>query len=160
MAQDKAYNFEIYTCDEVTGETGWNIHYVSVVADSKSSAKEKLKEYPHFDCVILFNYCVPIEEDREEFCLDIVPDLFWRTKLKPVDTTDGEIRVEKEREYSSYLKVQYNDDSCRLLARLTHKDDGVSVYYEDTMTEIYLNENAQYVEKAIKWTNANTTVMN
>lgn len=53
--QVKPFNYEIYVCDE-HGNGGWDIHHVTVFADSKDEARKKLKDYPRFDCVIAFNY--------------------------------------------------------------------------------------------------------
>ena len=50
------FNFEIYTIDPLTGQTGWEIICVSVKAENKAEAKEKLKQFPNFDCIITFNY--------------------------------------------------------------------------------------------------------
>ena len=69
----KAYQFEIYTCNEITGETGWDIKFRTVLAYSKKEAKELLRETPFFDCIILFNYCVSLHHltDLEvEECLE------------------------------------------------------------------------------------------
>lgn len=52
----KEYNFEIYTKHPETGKTGWDIKFASVFAASKDEAKVLLKDYPHFDCIILFNF--------------------------------------------------------------------------------------------------------
>ena len=62
------FNFEIYTCNPETFETGWDIKFVSVFAEDKADAKEKLKDFPLFDCIILFNFggC---ELDEEELNL-------------------------------------------------------------------------------------------
>ncbi len=54
--QNKYWNFEIYTSDPVTGTTGWEIENVSVKAETKAEAREQLKKYPNFDCIILFNF--------------------------------------------------------------------------------------------------------
>lgn len=53
----KEVNFETYTKNPETGESGWDIYFVSVIADSKVEAKEILKEWDLFDEIILFNYC-------------------------------------------------------------------------------------------------------
>lgn len=50
------FNFEIYTSDPITGTSGWDIQMVSVKAETKLEAKEKLKSYPNFDVIILFNF--------------------------------------------------------------------------------------------------------
>jgi hypothetical protein len=52
----KYFNFEIYTSDPVTGTTGWKIEMVSVKSETIQEARIKLKDYPFFDCIILFNY--------------------------------------------------------------------------------------------------------
>ena len=53
---NKYFNFEIYTIDPITGTAGWEINMVSVKADTKLLAKNKLYDYPNFDCVILYNF--------------------------------------------------------------------------------------------------------
>lgn len=59
----KAYNFEVYTCNPATGETGWDIKCPTIFATDKANAREILKnEYPHFDVIILFNYCTEMSE--------------------------------------------------------------------------------------------------
>lgn len=52
----KQYNFECYTKHPQTGETGWDIKWVGVFADSKEDARELLKSFPNFDCVLTFNF--------------------------------------------------------------------------------------------------------
>lgn len=59
----KIYNFEIYTCNPITKEEGWDIKFVTVVADSKMEAREKLKDVPNFDVVILFDYSMEVTID-------------------------------------------------------------------------------------------------
>ena len=63
------FNFEIYTKNPVTLESGWNIKFASVFADSKEEAKDKIKEFPLFDCIILFNFggCALDAEEQELF---------------------------------------------------------------------------------------------
>lgn len=59
----KAFNFEIYTCHPITGEGGYDIKFPTVYANTKEEAKLFLKnEYPNFDCIILFNYGIDINE--------------------------------------------------------------------------------------------------
>lgn len=62
-----AFNFEIYTCNPETGETGWDIHCPTVFAKDKAEAKEKLKSYPNYDCIILFNCGRPMNETDTEY---------------------------------------------------------------------------------------------
>ena len=50
------YNYEIYTIDPVTRTTGWDILNLSVKAETRVLAKEKLKKFPNFDVIILFNH--------------------------------------------------------------------------------------------------------
>jgi len=52
----KVFNFEIYVCNQMTGETGWDIKQRSVFAESKEEAKELIAKTPFFDCIILYNY--------------------------------------------------------------------------------------------------------
>lgn len=59
----KAFNFEVYTKNQVTGEEGWDIKFPTIYAETKEEAKAFLKsDYPDFDCIILFNYGVDIED--------------------------------------------------------------------------------------------------
>lgn len=63
----KAFNFEVYTCNPLTGEEGWDIKFPTVFAEDKKDARRILKEYyPHFDCVILFNYEIEIKDGSIE----------------------------------------------------------------------------------------------
>ena len=57
-----AINFEVYTCNPATGETGWDIKFPTVYAGTVNDGKEILKKhYPNFDCVILHNYSIGIK---------------------------------------------------------------------------------------------------
>lgn len=63
----KAFNFEVYTCNPTTGETGWDIKFPTVFADSMEQAKAFLRtSYPNFDCIILFNYGIEIKDGSKE----------------------------------------------------------------------------------------------
>lgn len=62
------FNFEIYTSDPVSGTTGWDIKMVSVRASNREEARESLKEFPYFDCVILFNF-QHSEKESHDFLL-------------------------------------------------------------------------------------------
>ena len=56
-----AINFEVYTCNPKTNEEGWDIKFPTVYANNIKEARAILKtDYPHFDCVILHNYSIPI----------------------------------------------------------------------------------------------------
>jgi hypothetical protein len=57
------YNFEVYTINPETKETGWDIKFVSVIAENKVQAKAILRDWPLFDCIILSNFCVPLPYD-------------------------------------------------------------------------------------------------
>lgn len=59
----KAVNFEVYTKNPETGETGWDIFRVSVIAEDSKEARELLKNWKLFDCVILHNFTVDNETD-------------------------------------------------------------------------------------------------
>jgi hypothetical protein len=61
----KAFNYEIYTKNPITGEGGFNIRFVSVFAEDHRKAKEVLRSVPNFDIVILFNFETDLD-DREE----------------------------------------------------------------------------------------------
>lgn len=63
----KAFNFEIYTTDPITGTTGGDIKNPTVFARSTKEARYLLNtEYPNFDCVILFNYGIEIKDGSVE----------------------------------------------------------------------------------------------
>ena len=49
---DEIHDYEIYTNNPETGESGWHIHHVR-------STDFMIKNYPHFDCVITRNDCPP-----------------------------------------------------------------------------------------------------
>lgn len=56
LAQNLYFNYEIYTIDPISKQDGWDIECVSVKANSRIEARDKLNQYPYFDCVILLNY--------------------------------------------------------------------------------------------------------
>lgn len=72
----RQYNFEIYTKCPETGETGWEIEFRNVTAQSKERAIEMLESSPNFDCIILSNGSRPSPIDREA-CWDNSPSL-WK----------------------------------------------------------------------------------
>jgi len=49
---DEIHNFEIYTNNPATGESGWYIHLVR-------STDYLIKKFPDFDCIITRNDCTP-----------------------------------------------------------------------------------------------------
>lgn len=59
----KEYNFEVYTINPETKENGWDIKFVSVIANTKKEAIGYLKRWPLFDCIITFDYSVEIPYD-------------------------------------------------------------------------------------------------
>lgn len=56
MENGKKFGFEVYTLNPETKDTGWDIKFVDVIAETKAEAKEILKTWDLFDCIILFNY--------------------------------------------------------------------------------------------------------
>jgi hypothetical protein len=52
----KHYQFEIYTKNPTTGESGWEIKFRNVAADSFERAKEILRGSPHYDVTILLEF--------------------------------------------------------------------------------------------------------
>jgi hypothetical protein len=58
------YNFEIYTLHPETGESGWDIEFLNVRANTKTEARELLAKYPLFDCIILFNHRHELESNE------------------------------------------------------------------------------------------------
>jgi hypothetical protein len=61
----KASRFEIYTKNELTGETGWDIKFRYVIGERKE-AMEELKNTPYFDCVILYDFTIDIDDIDSE----------------------------------------------------------------------------------------------
>jgi len=54
--KEYTFNYEIYTKNPTTNECGWDIKMVDIEADNKKEADVLVKEYPNYDCTILFNY--------------------------------------------------------------------------------------------------------
>jgi hypothetical protein len=71
---NKYYNFEIYTSDPISGTTGWEIEMLSVKAETKQDAKEKLKDYPNFDVIILFNFSHEEDENSDFLVTENYPN--------------------------------------------------------------------------------------
>ena len=67
MKKNLYFNFHVYTCNPETGEGGWFIKFVCVKANDKAEAKERLKLFPHFDEIILFDFQTPYEENCDFF---------------------------------------------------------------------------------------------
>jgi len=65
VAQMRENNFEVYTKNPKTGEEGWEIEMVSVIAYSTYHARQILKKWNLFDEVILFNFSAPLAESNE-----------------------------------------------------------------------------------------------
>ena len=63
--ETKSFCWECYTCNELTGETGWYIKYITVFANDKQAAKDKLKLFPHFDCIITNTWSGKELDERE-----------------------------------------------------------------------------------------------
>jgi hypothetical protein len=68
--KNKYFVYEIYVCNQVTGQTGWDIKFIGVKADTRKEAREKLNKFPHFDCVILWDFESEYEETADFFELD------------------------------------------------------------------------------------------
>lgn len=63
----RAWNFEVYTCNPITGQEGWDLIFVSVFADNKQEAKDNLKKFvPDFDEIILFNRVTELDEQESD----------------------------------------------------------------------------------------------
>ena len=58
----KIFEFEVYTKCKATGESGWDIAFPLVMAETKDDATNKLEEMLYFDTFIMFNWGVPVEE--------------------------------------------------------------------------------------------------
>ncbi len=50
----RAYGFEIYTKDPITGTSGWDIEHLDIYAKTKQDAESWLLNFPNFDCIIMF----------------------------------------------------------------------------------------------------------
>lgn len=46
------YDFEIYTTNPETGETGWDIKFIRVYATDRKTARTIVSTFPNYDCVI------------------------------------------------------------------------------------------------------------
>jgi hypothetical protein len=67
----KEWNFEVYTVNPVTKEGGYDIIMASVIAETKDEAKEVLSKWEQFDCIILFNFEVPVKFSERNECYEI-----------------------------------------------------------------------------------------
>jgi hypothetical protein len=67
LTPKKAFNFEIYTENPETGETGWEIKFIDVFAFDIKEARMLLTKVPNYDCVILFNHCVNISDEQQQY---------------------------------------------------------------------------------------------
>ena len=91
-------NFEIYTMNPQTGETGWDIKFVSVIAEDKEKALELLKKKPLFDVVILTEYNMEINlSDEQE----------GDEKQYVLTDSQNQVRLAKEGDILSYER--YNE---------------------------------------------------
>jgi hypothetical protein len=68
------FNYEIYTCDPITGTTGWEIQNISVRAETRKEARELIKNYPNFDVIILYNFEHKEAETAKFLIADHYPD--------------------------------------------------------------------------------------
>ena len=57
----KAYRFEIYTNNAITGESGWDIVFRTVFADDIETARANVSNTPLFDCIILHSHTSDID---------------------------------------------------------------------------------------------------
>ena len=55
FAPIKEFCFEIYTNHPKTGEGGWDIENIVVHAETIKIARDIIKSYPLFDCIITTN---------------------------------------------------------------------------------------------------------
>ena len=51
----KVFNFEVYLKSPVSGQSGWELHFVNVYANNETEARQQLKFYPRFDKVLQYN---------------------------------------------------------------------------------------------------------
>lgn len=115
----KEYAFEIYTLNPNTNETGWDIiNNCVVVAETMQEARVKLKEYPLFDCVILFNYACEDIDDRIDdinaiYNKDINYVKIWEFDSIGVESNNDEIyyvasEKNKDVDSSEYIKKNFS----------------------------------------------------
>jgi len=90
----KEINFEVYTKNSKTGEDGWDINFVSVIAESKAEAKLILSKWDLFDCIILFNYSVDLPEPKNGSDMYQVTDKMKVCKGWILDTIEHGRQVE------------------------------------------------------------------
>ncbi len=62
------FNYEIYIYNQEKTISGWEIVTVAVKADNSKEAKDKLKKYPLYDCIITSQGYEQIESE-EDFIL-------------------------------------------------------------------------------------------
>lgn len=62
MKTNYLFGYEVYTKNPETGENGWDIKFVEVVATEPQQAKNFLKAWPLFDVIILKNYSYGTDE--------------------------------------------------------------------------------------------------
>ena len=56
---------EIYTLNPETKETGWEIEFILVKGMSRKEARERLTDYPLFDCVISWEGYETIDSNED-----------------------------------------------------------------------------------------------
>ena len=57
----KRYKFECYFRNPATGEGGWSIHMIVIIANDRQAAVSRLQSIPCFDCIITSLYCGDID---------------------------------------------------------------------------------------------------
>jgi hypothetical protein len=50
------FEYEIYTKNPITGQPGWDIQFITIIANSRKEAKELLRRHPNFDCIITVEF--------------------------------------------------------------------------------------------------------
>jgi hypothetical protein len=82
MTTTTEFNFEVYTKNPKTGQCGWDIKFVSVIADTKEEAKQYLNQWNIYDKVISFNFGIEIPFDGKLATLSGVNNTFKRKAVK------------------------------------------------------------------------------
>ncbi len=91
----KEYNFETYTLNPETGETGWDIVWVSVIANTREEAIQFLKTWDLFDCIITYTYGIDLIDDK------FVED----TQKNKIEVRLGELWEYRHDEFSKGYKL-------------------------------------------------------
>lgn len=153
----KEFNFEIYTCNEETGETGWEIHFVSVIAENKKDALTELQNYPNFDCVILLNYETEFTShkdiiEKEKYHLTIEENKFYRTNVFPIDANYEDIVLNPHYANTNRycIDLKYEAGSYRTVTDIYVIDGKITVLFPDTLEKEFMQDKQYIIDNAIE----------